>query len=286
MKKKIIIVLISIIVLGGVFAGGYFFANSKKAKDNPVPEEKVEEKAEEIFDKEVTDNNYITTMKKVSETVFYRTIKDESKSFEEIDNISKLQIIDHLSGKSFDKVTTKELNGILHKYFGNNQSVKFENIKCEVVDHKDPEEAYYYIYDSKEGRYIVNPKHPGHGGGAPSAFSFLSEYYDYSFKALTNEKNDKYVLEVKMMFYDNQNVGDIGPSEIKGAYKSYKDLEDGKFLDTIEGNKEYETIDEEGVPHYDLDKVYKNNLDKLDTYVFEFEKENDNLIFTKYYKKA
>ena len=292
MKTKIIITILAILFAGGAITGGVLYFT--KTKDEPKTDEKadVEETPEvETFEVVVKDANYISTMKKVSETVFQKS--EESISFKDIGNTEKLKIVNSFREQygSFDGATGKELTNILHKYFGSDQTITFDNIKCDMK-HDNANEQDLYIYDSKQGKYVENSNHPGHGGSTDNVFSIFDNRdssetkVDYQYNSYSNSESDKFIFEVKMMFYDNSMAGDVGPLLIGSAYKSYKDVENKKALEKIEDNKEYVTYDSDDIPHYNLNKVYKNNLDKLDTYVFEFEKENDNLIFTKYYKKA
>ena len=52
----------------------------------------------------------------------------------------------------------------------------------------------------------------------------------------------------------------------------------------IDNNPTYTTY-MDGLPIVDMDTLYKDNRDKLDTYTFNFVKEGDNLVFKDYEKK-
>ena len=55
------------------------------------------------------------------------------------------------------------MNEEFKKYFGNNQSLKFVDIKCDN-DHGSEEANIMMKYDANQDKYVYNDNHPGHGG--------------------------------------------------------------------------------------------------------------------------
>lgn len=91
-----------------------------------------------------------------------------------------------------------------------------------------------------------------------------------------NENNDKYELAMKFIFVDNGDSGDRG-------WNGYGDMDSLK--DMITNNSVVQIYDDNGSKKVDdlqkyLNDNYDNIKEKLSTYRFTFEKQNDKLVLT------
>lgn len=214
---------------------------------------------------------------------------EDSLNVEDIDNQTKLNIALKLNESNFLEISGQQLINTYHDYFGQNQEITLENIKCpgsDALQHTG-DAQYLYLYDKNTDSFINNPNHPGHGGGGSA-----KPYINYKYIETSSVDDDIYKLNLKIYFVQNPCMGDtcLGlPNDVK-VYKSYNDAvkEEGYIVDATV-NENYCTISETVSNEYskfyecDYDKIYEGVKDDLNTYTFEFIKENNNLIFKRYY---
>lgn len=67
--------------------------------------------------------------------------------------------------------TKKQVEDLIHKYFGKDRTVTHENIICPT------ENQPLYIYDASTETYTQNANHPGHGGGSTGIITDNKIYY-------------------------------------------------------------------------------------------------------------
>ena len=67
--------------------------------------------------------------------------------------------------------TKKQVEDLIHKYFGQDRTVTHENIICPT------ENQPLYIYDASTETYTQNANHPGHGGGSTGIITDNKIYY-------------------------------------------------------------------------------------------------------------
>ena len=274
-----VIVLLAILMVGSLI-GGYFINQAgllNFSKEVKIDKKEKKKETKEVV-KEITYEE-MDTMEKISESVFI--VEKESLKTSDLTDEQKLSVTQKILGKKYNsgytETTGTEMTNIFKKYFGKDQTLKFIGIKC-GSDHGSEEENQMLIFDEAQDKYIWNPKHPGHGGGG----------YFYGYKMgfdSVKEENGVYKYNVKILFYGKGHSGDTGGTSYGNGYKSYKDCIDGKnMIVQIDNNPTYTTY-MDGLPIVDIDTLYKDNRDKLDTYTFNFVKEGDNLVFKDYEKK-
>lgn len=288
MKKKkniggiILIIILALIVIALI---GYILVDRDIIKLKQNKKEPVEEVIEKVTKEEEQE------MFKTAELVYNDTEKLDAL---DIDNQDKLNIALKLSGKnSFEEVKGKELINTYHKYFGKDSTIELENIICpgaSVVSSTDlhaGDKKYLLLYNSEDDSFHYNPNHLGHGGGMGTK-SYLS------YKYVLDSKIEKkvYKLNIKVYYMQNPCPTDTCINLLSDA-KIYKNLEDttnqDSFVIDASINEKYCSINQSfsssGSNYYDCDydAIYEGLKEELNTYTFEFKKEKENLVFTKYY---
>ncbi|MBP5679031.1 MAG: hypothetical protein J6X28_04310 [Bacilli bacterium] len=262
MKKKIFyIVLLGIITLSmtGCLGGG------------TTPP------AEKLF-KTVITANQLDTMEEITGLAFVE--EKEELAVSDFTEEKKSEIARFLiKDKALEEVSGSSMTQEFQKYFGEDQTIEFTDVKCNM-EHDSEEEQTIYIFDKEKDKYVYNEKHPGHGGGGTN---FIGS--KIKFESLEVEGNT-YQYKVKILFYGNALCYDIGGCEYGKGYKSYKDAKnETNPLLTIDENEKYLVTDwDSGFQHSDLEKVMDDYFDQLDTYQFIFYKNGDNLVFKEYKK--
>ena len=270
-KKKSnagLVILIAILMIICLI-GGYFISEKKLLNLIQETKEETTEKKKENISK-IISNEELELMNKVSDVVFQ--VEKEALETKDLTDEQKIEIAGNLTS-GYTSSTGTEMNEAFKKYFGNNQSLKFVDIKCDN-DHGSEEANIMMKYDANQDKYVYNDNHPGHGG-----------YGDFIGKKMvldSIEKTEKgYNLVAKVLFYEGT-IHDTGPTDYKSAYKSYVDAKEQKNeLVKIYGNDNYK-ISWYEVPTYDIDKVLEDYKNQLDTYTFIFVKEDGRLIFNSY----
>lgn len=288
MKKKkniggILLVVILILIIIGLV--GYILIDKNIIQFKQEKKEPIEEIVEKITKEEEQK------MFELAELVYNDS---ESLNKEEIENQDKLNIALKLSGKnSFEEVKGKELIDTYHKYFGNDSNIELENIVCpgaSVVSETDlhaGDKKYLLLYNNEQDSFHYNPNHLGHGGGMGT-----KPYLSYKYILDSKIEKRVYKLNVKVYYMQNPCPGDTCinlPSDAK-VYKTFNDTKDKEnFIVDASVNDKYCTINtfasSLGNNFYDCDydAIYDGLKDELNTYTFEFIKEKEKLIFTKYY---
>ena len=263
MKKKLFYGLF--LILGITLLSGCKLSFNRKE-----PEEKIEPvtiTAEEM-----------ATMKKVSEVVFLKEKTD--LKVEDLTEEEKAEIARNLPEKGYMESTGTEMTTLFKKYFGQEQTVKFDNIKC-FMDHYSEDANIMLIFDTEKDQYVYNENHPGHGGGGVGFYGTKMGYE----KVEANTKEYKY--DAKVLFYGEGMCHDIGPCEYGSAYKSYEEAIKGQnALIDIDHSAYTQEDPYSGLPVVDMDKLFEDYKSQLDTYRFIFQKEGENLVFKSYKKVA
>ena len=270
MNKKIVKIILVLVVV--TLLTGCRLVRKKKTVPTTNPVE-VKEKTVSINYKETE------AMKKVSELVF--NVEKDSLKVDDLSNDDKAGMARSLiasEGKSYTEVTGTEMTNNFKKYFGSNQKIEYNDIKC-FLDHGNDEENIMLYFDKDKDMYVYNEKHPGHGGGGNEYIGF---YLDYENIEVTG---NEYKYEVKILFYGKAVCHDIGGCNYGKGYKTYEDAKNEKnSLLEIDNNNRYTNMSCD-FPIVHLDDVFKDYRDKLNTYIFNFKKVNNNLIFVNYEKK-
>lgn len=259
MKRKITTLILLILTIGIV-------TGCEKTKEEP--QEIKKEKMEVTY-------NEMATMEKISKQVFNGE-KDNLK-VEDLDDAAKSEIARNLPDNGYLDKSGSELTKLFQKYFGANQTITFEDVKCQV-DHHSEEENYIYHYDKEQDKYVYNEKHPGHGGGG----------VEFIGKEIELEKleviGDEYIYSAKFLFYGPALCHDVGSCDYGKAYGSYKDAKNQTNpLLEIDNNPKY-AIFTGDLPIINFKEILKDTKEKLDTYQFKFVKEDGQLIFKEYKK--
>ena len=280
-KKKdngglvVIIVLLLLICLG---LGGFIFVNKDKLFGTNEPKEEENNKPVKEEKLTVTDEQK-ENMMNVVKAVF--EVEKEKLEVKDITDERKINIAMELTGLKYNSdritVTGTQMSEIFRNNFGKDQTLTFVPIKCNE-DHGSEEANNMLIFDKAQDKYVFNDKHPGHGGGG--------SYYgaQLGFDNMETTK-DTVKYNVKVLFYGKAVSFDTGGMRYGNGYKTYKDSKEGKNqIVQIDDNSKY-TVQQDGPPYTDIDAVFSDYKDQLDTYTFTFVKEDDNLIFKSYSKK-
>ena len=218
----------------------------------------------------------LDTMEKISKIIF--NVKKESLKIDDLTESEKGDIARKFVDYNLTEVSGSEMTKEFQKYFGENQKVKFEDIKCDW-DHGSEEENIMMIFDEEKDKYVYNDKHPGHGGGG---VEFIGN--EIRLENIEKSGND-YIYEAKILFYGKGVCHDVGTCSYGKGYKSYKDAEnDTNALLDIDNNNNKYWIQSDPFPTIKMDELFNDYRDKLDTYKFTFRKINDNLQFISYEK--
>lgn len=270
MNKKIIkitLLLLVTILLTGCFKLGNKPKNNTNNTNNTTTTEV----------KTSVSKDEMETMDKISNLVFNvekEELKNENLTDEEKSSIARELIDDY----RYMEVSGTEMTKNFQKYFGLKQTINFQDIKC-FIDHGNEEENIMIRFNKEKDKYEYNENHPGHGGGGSVE---VSKKIGYDEVECTNKKC---TYKAKVLFYGPVTCHDIGPCEYGKGYKTYKDAKN-QTNPIIELNNNKKYIEEiNGFPNVKMDEVFEDVRKELDTYIFVFEKENDNLIFNNY-KKA
>ena len=279
-KSPIGLIILIIILMCGCLVGGYFInekgliklGNEKETKEEKKKETKKEENL--IITDEQQKN-----MQQVADAVF--EVEKEKLETKDLTDGEKVNIAVNLAGKKYKsgylEVTGTQMLEIFKNNFGKDQTINFVPIKCNE-DHGSEEQNQMLIFDKAQDKYVYNDKHPGHGGGG----SFYGA--KLGFESIETTK-DTVKYNVKVLFYGKAVSFDTGGMRYGNGYKTYKDSKEGKNqIVQIDDNSKY-TVQQDGPPYTDIDAVFSDYKDQLDTYTFTFVKEDDNLIFKSYSKK-
>lgn len=273
----ILLVVLILIILGLV---GYILIDKKiinfKTANDQLEEQKQKEET-------------ITEEEQSKMLAFAKAAFEDETGIEvdDLDNETKINIISLLKDKSLTDLSGTEIKNEYYKYFGEKEELELVNITCpaaNILNHSG-DAKYLFVYDKEADSYIYNPTHQGHGGGA-GAKSYIS--YVYQDKAI--KEKDIYKLKVKVYYTNNPAYHNDtwGPLSNMKVYKNQEDtiseenfIVDAYLNDNYCQPKEDEMFGE--IYECDYDKIYEGVKDDLNTYIFEFVKENDNLIFKRYY---
>jgi len=262
MKKRIallILFLCTIIVVTG--------CSLTKSKESKAKEKNVTITYEEM-----------QTMEKISKVIFQQ--EKESFKVNDMTEEQKSEIARSLAPNGYLDTSGSEMIKIFQKYFGEDQTVSFEDIKC-FMKHDSEEEQTLYFFDKEKDKYVYNEKHPGHGGGGMVGVGSTIEYDSVEVKGNT------YLYKTKVLFYGKVNCYDIGPCAYGKAYKSYNDAKnETNPLTEIDNNSKYVKQSIDGFPETHLELVMQDYKENLDTYTFVFEKTDNDIIFKEYKKEG
>ena len=279
-NNKGLICLVVILLIAVLGLTGYILVDKGviKLKKEVTVKEKVT--TEDKNDDVIVSNDELSIMKKISEVMFNRS--DEG-DFNSLDNQTKLTLAINLTGKSTLEVTGKEILDTVKKYFGSSGKIVLENIVCPIVgstndayfvESHSGNRKYLYLYKEDSDRFVYNDEHGGHGALSDPVLNIVN-MVSYSAK-----KNIyKYKANV---FYINTGCADsiCGPL-LGNMYATYEDAKnDTNLLEDIKKNSKYCDGDQ-----CDYEKVSSDYADKLNNYIFEFVKDDNNLVFKKYYKE-
>lgn len=228
-----------------------------------------EEKKDSIF-VQVEDEKII---KELTDTIMNNNLEVIASLEKDVDNINTLSNKDKLSVAFpyvFDKTKDAYENGIdtklFDEYYKNafNTSIYWnkEDIDC-TCDKK------LFLYDKEKEKYVYNEQHLGHG-----VFS-INPYYKKVLEVL--KKNETYVIKMSYIwgYFD-------GLSTTNTGYPTHNDvLNNTNKLFEIDIPEE----DVNDINYYALKEIennYDNYKDKLHTYVYTFEKVDNNYLLSSF----
>lgn len=272
-KGLIIAIVILVLLLVGV--SGYLVYDKVLSSDE-LKEGQAEEKVEERVDIVVTQAEIDAMMEVVEFNPDEVTNVD---GFNALDNQTKLwmglSLIDNVD-KSFKG---NDLIEALKNVYGDKVELTLEDMICGGCDQK------YWLYNKDTGMYTFDEKHPGHGGTGGDYVKSVN-YFDS-----VQTDGNQYKVAVKKVFKAGTEC-DLGPCD--GNFKVYKSLDDAKnsknlVLDTkekVNNNKYCVGYDDEMLQSLtkecDINRIYQDNKDKFDSYIYTFIKNGDNFVFQSY----
>ena len=271
-KGMIIIIVILSLLLVGV--SGYLVYDKMFSKD----EVKEKGKTEENDDVVITQAEIDAMMKVIDSNPDEVTNVDE---FNALENQTKLNMSLSLIDTSSESIKGSELITALKNIYGDKAEVTLEDITCGICG----KDSLIYNKTTDLYTYADGDVHPGHGASGEDYIDIVNY-----FESVT-KSDSQYKVVVKKMVSLIAGC-DIGPcdSNVK-VYKSLEDAKNGKniILDTKEttNNKNYCVgYDDQSLKgltkECDIDKIYHDNKDKLDSYTYTFIKNGDNYIFQNY----
>lgn len=280
MKKFLTFLGVLIAFCAGLFISYYVMNNTDLLKkDNSSQKEDNKENTVIVDEEEETDatNEESENMKKVAERVFHTDKETYSTSM--MDNQEKLEIAFTFAPGTWEQATGTQIKEEFHKLFGKNTSLELTDIYCDHPLHNN-EKVVLYAYDQNTDKYAYGTEHGGHGA---STGEKIVGSYVFGDKATV--KGDKYYYYAKVVFFNDVLCGDTGGCSYNKAFGSYADAKNvSNPLVDLASDVNYQITSESGLTSPNFDKIYVDYKDKLSTYVFEFEKEDNNLVFKNYKK--
>lgn len=269
MGKKIIVGILVTILVAGMIGGGVFlgYKLGSKQDETPKPKEEKEEVIENATDAEKAE------MEKIAKLVFVESKK--SLKAEDLTADQKISIVVQLTDGGYE-APGEELRNTFKKYFGSSIKLEFPDIRC-GMEHESEEQNAMYIFDKGKDKYVYNEKHPGHGGGIVDSYGSYLEGKKATFI------NKKYTLEAPVIIYGGVSCDDVMGCQNGAAYKTYEDaVNKTNALVILTNNEKYFTGPVDEPPIFEEVKLYNDYKEQLNTVKFEFEKDEDNLIFKSY----
>ncbi len=246
MKKMFLILLIITIFL--LIGCGNKEENSN-SKDKPNKEEKIETKITEDMNTKI--DRFINELQ----------LKYTNISLDELPENEKLYYAFRVASNGFreDYVLKEDIRKTMIELYGANIDYNDQDIKSIFTD----ETVAFF----KNGKYVYNYD-TAHG---------VIMVKGYTQEISRKRKNDVIEVKVKRVFINCG--GDVCP--VDALYK------DPEYKEKIDVPKKYCDYDEYMPDFCDIDaeKYLKENIDEIPTLVFEFELENDNVIFKRLYKE-
>lgn len=251
MKKKIsiLIMVISLLVLTGC---------QDKKQDIKSNEENSAEEVKELKDVTLDEKE----IEEFEEVIDYLPDNKEkfSKSMEAKD-LNNQELLD--MGIRFPDDNNKEdIENKINDFFGPNIKVKMEDYVCPICN------VVQLNYDSSTGTLVFSEDHPGHGGP-----------WGWIEKEILGAQTDgeKYYIKVGKMYFDLSNTTD---SFDFSGYKTSKESlnAENAIVENIHETK-YCT---DSNNRCDYKQMMMDNIDKINTYTYVFNKEKDNLYFEGY----
>lgn len=267
----IIILIIITIVLSILIALDYNEQSNKKEKDdnkqninennNNDNNENAEKHLDDNVEKELSniiedELSYLNNKTKISQLTnqdklslaYYKFVNDSSNENREYDAPFKAEELD----KFYEKTSLS------------NYKLTHENIKCFSFD--DSNDHILWNYDSNTKTYKRNEKHGGHG--------YLNSIIMGSVITSSKLQDNKYIISIKYIWSEFLE----GFSETK-VYGSYNDAKND--INSLGKVSSDENIIEAGEQY--LDNNYLDIKDKLDEYVYTFEKIDNNYKLVDFY---
>lgn len=251
-KKKntgliITLIILILIILGLVgyicYDKGLIFQKVETKEEKKETKKKEEVKEEEISPAE--------------ESTIEDKVKELSENFADYYPLANKQTIKNQDLLAYslhkigykDSFTKEEVEDSIKSLFGNDMSVKHEDIDCPT---SDPTSIYLY----EDGVYKPNPDHGGHGG---------SSIYTNIHKISLTKKDNIITAQYKILYAA---CGDV--CIITSYYSSYKDAVNRENPILEWDMNEVEEIDDKVI-----EEGYQRVKDKISTTTFEFTIESD-----------
>lgn len=232
---------------------------TQEVKDNDKSSTQNKEDSNEI---DADKGAYKEILKKIDDLSKIEHLSRNISNVNELTNQELLQFaLNYVEINDDDSFSLEEINEIINSYFG--RIIDGEDIKCLTLNNSE----VVYFFDEDTNKFNKNEEHSGHGGGDGTPY-VLNRIVDFTYDG------SKYVVEVKKAF---SIVPDTGFAT--NFYRTYKDLKDGKnklfdvdIIESVDG-KLYV------YPWQEFEKIAD---DKLVTYEYVFEYNDDELVLVSY----
>lgn len=210
----------------------------------------------------------------ISSTILEKVIpKTGSVDFDKLANSEKVKIVIGLATSAYyksaktnvikhpEKVFTEEkLTNILHKYFGNNATMKFTDYLCDRCN------KVICKYDKKKKAYVFDSSHQKH--------EFKQIYIYKQSKGIYKQGN---IVKIKYKTMFSELTGKEFPKKFYKSYNSAKNKKNpiitnvNKYCKFYKGGKSVDC---------DFEKMFNEN--NFYTFVYKFEKNGNNFYYIGY----
>ena len=258
MKKKILLIIVSIILVAGCI--GIYNSNKKGLFVFNVDENK------KIIN--IENENKELSLKELSSLIF--KVNQDTKKVSDMTDLELIHAAIGISVRHVDTITGVEIKEIVKKYF-NIDNVNLVDITCNLKM-SDDHDNRMYIYNPKTDKYENNPEHLGHGGKSNGI-----GYYIMNGKETI--EGEFYIYSGEIFYYYNGCVWDTcGSTGIFDIYLSYEDANN-------KSNKQFSAYEKDDIcvnSTCDTNKIYELIKDNIKTISFYYKKNNDIYVFDHY----
>jgi len=281
-KKKILIITITILLIIASSIGGFILGQSFADKEEEIHNE-INNKQDNNSNNNEEENNNIQndnnkSVRERIEEIVENELKQliPKKTLEELTNQDKLQTVlslYHNSNEYTDTIQKATLENIFKNSSIRNLGIEWEDIYIERSSFVESTETMYEIENNIYKNVVLG------GGAGISIDKIYQQIIDYY------EDNNEITISYKYAFYRTDGTG---PVPIKLYYTIEDALNDQDEIITYDP-LDYPSSDEpfsypeafKAAQNHDFSK----ELDKLDTYTYTFEIQNNDIILIDFSRK-